>query len=179
MAEAFGIMITADFPAKKYLKLKYHRSVSGSVLNSLRVPAFTVELGSNTVLVPEVIAGSVKGTRNLLRWAGMLDGEIEEITEFDVPNPEHRLQRIEHPRSNYSGVIKFIVKPGERVTKGQPIAKITDIFGRPLGDGFIKTEYDGYMIALYPMMTVYPNGAIAEMGIQDNEDMIVKIPQKD
>ncbi|MHA1638325.1 MAG: succinylglutamate desuccinylase/aspartoacylase family protein [Candidatus Thorarchaeota archaeon] len=178
MAESFGIMITADFPAKKYLKLKYHRSTSGAVLNSLRIPAFTVELGANTILVPEVVAGSVKATMNLLRWAEMLDGEIEEITEFEVPKPKERLQRIEHPRSGHSGVIKFLVSPGEKVTKGQPIAKITDIFGRPLGDGYIRTEYDGYMIALYSMMAVYPHGAISEMGIKDNEPLLVKMPMK-
>jgi predicted deacylase len=100
---------------------------------------------------------------------------MEKITEFDVPKPEERLQRIEHPRSNHSGVIKFLVSPGEKVTKGQPIAEITDIFGRPLGDGYIRTEHDGYMIALYPTMTVYPSGAISEMGIKDTESMIVKI----
>ncbi len=178
MVEAFAIIATADFPSKKYLKLKYHRSVSGSVLNSLRIPAFTVELGANTILLPEVVAGSVKGTKNVLRWAGMLDGEMEEITEFDVSQPEERLQRIEHPRSNQSGLIKFLVKPGEKVTKGQPIAKLTDIFGKPLDDGYIRTEYDGYMIALYSMMTVYPNGAISEMGIKDDEPMVVKYQEK-
>ncbi|MHA1576865.1 MAG: succinylglutamate desuccinylase/aspartoacylase family protein [Candidatus Thorarchaeota archaeon] len=178
MVEAFSVIYTADFPSKKYLKLKYHRSVSGSVLNSLRIPAFTVELGANTILLPEVVAGSVKGTRNVLRWAGMIDSAMEEITEFDVTQPKERLQRIEHPRSEHSGVIKFLVKPGEKVTKGQSIAKLTDIFGKPLGDGFIRTEYDGYMIALYPTMTVYSNGAISEMGIKDVDPMVVKYQEK-
>lgn len=178
MVEAFGAggMIVADFPPKTYMNLKYHRSLSGAVLNTLRKPAFTVEMGTNNVLVPEVIAGSVKATRNVLRWAGMLDSPKEEIIEFEVPKPDYRIRRFEHPRSKHSGIIRILVEPGEKVTKGQTIAKITDIHGRPIGDGIIKTEHDGYMIALRDQMTIYPQQHIAEMGIKDEFDMVV--PQK-
>ena len=165
MIEAYGAgaMITADFPPKKYINLKYHRSLSGAVLNSLRIPAFTVELGSNSVLYPEIIAGSVKATRNVLRWAGMLDSPKEEITEFTVPVPEYRLRRIEHPRATKSGIVRLRVGPGEKVKKGQVIASITDIHGKPIGEGLIKTEHDGYMIALRDRMTIYPHQGVAEM----------------
>lgn len=180
MVEAFGAgaMMTADFPPKKYMSLKYHRSLSGAVLNSLRIPAFTVELGSNNVLYPEIINGAAKATRNLLRWAGMLTSPKEQITEYKVPVPEYRLRRIEHPRSQHSGIVKIIVGPGEKVKKSQPIAKITDIHGRPIRDGLIRTEYDGYMIALRDQMTIYPNMGIAEMGIKDEYDIIVPMPPK-
>jgi predicted deacylase len=180
MIEAYGAasMITADFPPKKYMKLKYHRSLSGAVLNSLRIPAFTVEMGSNNVLYPDIIAGSVKGTRNVLRWAGMLDSPIEKITEFTVPVPEYRVRRIEHPRSEHSGIVRLLVEPGEKVKKGQAIASISDIHGRPLGDGFIRTDHDGYMIALKDEMTIYPKQHVAEMGIKDEFDMVAPILQK-
>ena len=181
MVEAFGAgaMITTDFPPKKYMNLKYHRSLSGAVLNSLRIPAFTVELGSNRVLIPEIIAGAVKATRNLLRWAGMLDSPKEKITEYKVPTPDYRIRRIEHPRATHSGIIKMLVGPGEKVMIGQAIAKITDIHGRPLGDGVIRTDYEGYMIALRDQITVYPNMGIAEMGIKDEYDILAPVPPKD
>ena len=177
MVEAFGMMASADFPAKKYLHLKYHRSLSGSVLNNLRIPAFTVELGANSILVPEVLAASVKGTRNLLRWADMLEGPVEKITEIDIPQPKYRLQRIEHPRAAQAGIIKILVDPGQFVEKGSQIAKFTDILGRPIGDGYIRTDYEGYMIALRSEMTVYKHTIVAEMGIKDVEDMLVLIPE--
>lgn len=178
MVEAYGGggMITADFPPKTYMNLKYHRSFSGAVLNSLRIPAFTVEMGSNSVLLPDIIAGSVKATRNVLRWAGMLDSPKEEITEFEVPKPEHRLRRFEHPRTMHSGIIRILVEPGEKVTKGQPIARITDIHGRPIGDGIIKTEHDGYMIALRDQMHIYSQQQVSEIGIKDEFDIVA--PQK-
>ncbi len=180
MIEAYGAasMNVADFPPKKYISMKYHRSLSGAVLNSLRIPAFTIEMGSNNVLLPDIIEGSVKGTRNVLRWAGMLDSPKEEITEFKVPTPEHRIRRFEHPRSKHSGIVRLLVEPGEKVTKGQTIATITDIHGRPLGDGFIRTDYDGYMIALKDEVTIYPDEHVAEMGIKDEFDMIAPMPPK-
>jgi predicted deacylase len=179
LVEAFGAIVTQEFPAKKYMKLKYFRTFSGAALNSLRIPAFTVELGANTVLFPSIVAGSIKGTRNVLRTAGMLEGSLEEIPEFSPPTPSGPIRRCEHPRTKHAGVIKFLVEPGDHVKKDQPIAKITDILGRPLGeDGYIRTNHDGYMIALQSKLTVYGNDAIAEMGIPDDEPLVAPIPSK-
>ncbi|MFX0052185.1 MAG: succinylglutamate desuccinylase/aspartoacylase family protein [Candidatus Hodarchaeota archaeon] len=179
MVDAFGVFKAAEFPPKKYLKLKYHRSFSGAALNSLRIPAITIELGGNSVIFPEIVTGSVKGARNVLRWAGMLEDPSEKITEFPLPNENDELvRRCEHPRSKHSGIIKFLVGPGDKVKKGQPVASITDIFGRSLGDGYIRSEHDGYMIALQSKITVYPNDAIAEMGIKNDEPLVVPIPVK-
>ncbi|MHA2244158.1 MAG: succinylglutamate desuccinylase/aspartoacylase family protein [Candidatus Hodarchaeales archaeon] len=178
MVEAFGVLACSEFPAKKYLKMKLHRSVSGATLNSLRIPAFTAELGENSVIIPQVVEGSIKGTRNVLKWAGMLEGPREEITEFLVPKPNEQLRRCYHPRSKQSGIIRFLINPGDQVKKGQPVALITDILGRQLGDGYIRTEYDGYMIALRSEMTVYPNDPIAEMGIKDDAPIVVPIKSK-
>jgi predicted deacylase len=159
------------------LNLKYHRSVSGSVINSLRKPAFTVELGANSYLVPEIVAGSVKGTLNVLKWAGMLDGPIEKIIEFEAPQPAERVRRLEHPLAPQSGVVRLLVNPGDFVTKGQAIAKITDIHGRPLGDGLVRTEHDGIMIALRSEMTIYQNDPVSEMGVKDDEDILAPMPK--
>ena len=113
-----------------------------------------------------------------MKWAGMIEGPIEQITEFPVPKPKDRVRRIDHPRVKRSGIVRFIVKPGDYVTKGQPIAKFTDILGRPLDDGFIRTDYDGFMVSLQTKMTVYPNDTISEMGVKDEYPLTAKIPSK-
>ena len=178
MVESFGVTTCVEFPAKRYLKKKLHRSVSGAALNNLRIPAFTAELGANSILDPQIVGGSIKGVRNVLKWAGLLDGAQEEITEFPILRPHERIRRHDHPRAKHSGLINFLVEPGDRVTKGQPVARITDIFGRPLGDGYIRTEYDGYIIGLKTGTTVYPNDAIATIGIKDDAPLVVPIPPK-
>lgn len=178
MLEAFGVLTCTEFPAKKYLEMKLHRTVSGGTLNNLRIPAFTAELGENSVVNPKVVQGSVKGTKNVLKWAGLFEGPPEVITEFSIPKPSETLRRSYHPRAKQSGIIRFLVNPGDKVTKDQPVAQITDILGRPLGDGYIRTDYDGYMVALQSKMTVYTNDAIAEMGIKDEAPIVVPIPPK-
>ncbi len=178
MVEAFGVLVCVEFPPKKYLKKKLYRSASGCTFNNLRIPAFTAELGGNTIIFPHIVAGSIKGTRNVLKWAGMLEGPLEEITEFSVLKPSERIRRAEHPRTKESGIIKFLVEPGAQVTKGQPIAQILDVFGRPLGDGIIRTEFDGYIIALKSGMTVYANEAFVEMGIKDDAPLVAPIPSE-
>ncbi|MHA1769336.1 MAG: succinylglutamate desuccinylase/aspartoacylase family protein [Candidatus Thorarchaeota archaeon] len=177
MVESFGAVNMSDFASEKYLNLKYHRTFSGAVLNSLHVPAFTVELGGNSVVLEDIVAGAVKGTRNVLRWAGMLDGPPEKITEWKVPKYSGRIRRFEHPRSPFSGIIRLLVSPGDKVTKGQPVARILDIHGRPLGDGFIRTDYDGYVIVLRSQIVVYENDSIAEIGIEDDTPLIERNPR--
>lgn len=177
MVDSFGAVTMSDFPPKKYMNLKYHRSLSGSVLNNLRIPAFTVELGGNSVILPDIVAGSVKGTRNVLRWAGMLDGPKERITEWKVPRYSGRIRRFEHPRSKHSGIVRYLVNPGDKITKGQPFARITDIHGRPLGDGYIRTEHDGYVTVLNSKLTVYPNDPLGEIGIADDADLVALNPR--
>jgi predicted deacylase len=177
MVEAFGAVNMSDFASEKYMNLKYHRTFSGAVLNSLHIPAFTVELGGNSVVQEDIVAGSAKGTRNVLRWAGMLDSPSEEITEWKVPKYSGRIRRFEHPRSPYSGLIRFLVEPGDQIAKGQPIARIVDIHGRPLGDGYIRTDYDGYVIVLRSHITVYRDDSIAEIGIADDTPLVEKNPR--
>ena len=178
MMKAFGITICMEFPAKEYLKQKLHRSVSGAALNNVMIPSFTAELGGHSILDKKVIDGSIKATRNALKWAGMLEGPIEEITEFPVIKPNERIRRYDHPRTKQSGLVKFLVEPGDYVSKGDKVAKITDIFGRPLGDGFIRTDYDGYIIGLQEGVTFYPNASIAAMGIPDNAPLVAPITTK-
>jgi len=178
MVEAFGMTIHTEFPAKQYLKEKFHRTSVGAALNNLRIPAFIAELGAHKIIDPNIVTGSIKGIQNVLKWAGMLEGPREEITDFPVLKPGERIRQLNHPRAKHSGLIRFLVEPGDHVMRSQPIARITDIFGRPLGDGYIRTEYDGYIIALKTGMTVYPNEAIVQMSIKDDAPVVVPIPIK-
>ena len=82
MVEAFGVTTCVEFPAEQYLKQKLHRSVSGAALNNVGIPSFTAELGENSIINKRVVAGSIKATRNTLKWAGMLDGLLNPLRSF-------------------------------------------------------------------------------------------------
>ena len=77
MISALGFTVVNEFVADSYLDKNLHRSVSGSVLNGLGIPAATIELGSWLHIDDGVVAACNAGIRNVLRWAGLLDGERE------------------------------------------------------------------------------------------------------
>jgi len=178
MVESAGMTIWTELTAERYIKGNLHRTIVGAALNNLRIPAFIAELGAHSIVDSKIVTGSIKAIRNVLKWAGMLEGSREEITEFPVLKPGERIRELNHPRAKHSGLIRFLVEPGDHIMKGQPIARITDIFGRPLGDGYIRTEYDGYIIGLKTGMTVYPSESLAGMGIKDDAPVVVPFPFK-
>src|SRR5712692_718455 len=79
MLSAFGHTIINEFASSEYLKLNLHRSVSGAALNAGHIPAFTAELGGYMTVDQDIVKAAVTGIRNVLRWAGMLDGAPEPI----------------------------------------------------------------------------------------------------
>ncbi|MCA9872264.1 MAG: succinylglutamate desuccinylase/aspartoacylase family protein, partial [Anaerolineales bacterium] len=70
MMAAYGHTIVTEFPAKYYIKQDLHRSTTGAALLVGGIPSFTVELGTGLMPDPVMVAASVAGTRNVLRWAG-------------------------------------------------------------------------------------------------------------
>ncbi len=79
MIQAYGHTVVNEFPAEKYIDEKLHRSTSGAALLVGGIPSFTVELGTGLMPDPAIVAAAAAGTRNVLRWAGMLEGDPEPI----------------------------------------------------------------------------------------------------
>jgi len=108
MIRAYGHTIVTEFPAEKYIDDKLHRSTSGAALLVGKIPSFTVELGTGHMPDPRIVAASVAGTRNVMRWAGMLDGMMEPIAGIKVVDPGFRVRRARAPRaseaSSHSGM---------------------------------------------------------------------------
>jgi predicted deacylase len=98
MIRAYGHTVITEFPVEKYIDEKLHRSTSGAALLVSHIPSFTVELGTGDMPDPRIIRASVAGTRNVLRWAGMLDGDREPITGIKVVEPGFRVRRMMTPR---------------------------------------------------------------------------------
>ena len=84
MLAAFGHTVIDEFASADYLKMNLHRSVSGSALNAARIPSFTAELGGFLTVDPTMVKAAVAGIRNVMRWAGMLDGKPEPISGIKI-----------------------------------------------------------------------------------------------
>ncbi len=179
MMEAFGMPIINEFPSAEYIKKNLHRSVSGSVLNRARKPAFTVELGGYLHVDTGLRDAAVVGLRNVMRWAEMLPGEREPMPPIPYPRVDFPVRRLMHPRAPVSGVVTHLVDAGDIITKGQAVAQITDIFGRPIGpdDGILRTDHDGYVVGQMQGNVYYENEAVLWLAVKDHTDLLLPYPE--
>ena len=176
MIAAYGHTVVNEFPPEKYIDEKLHRSTSGAALLLGHIPTMTVELGTGHMPDPAIVAASAAGTRNVMRWAGMLDGKMEPIDGIKVVNSGFPVRRRSTPRVNEAGIVLHLVESGDLVKVGDPLAEIRDIWGRPLGDGILYSEYDGFVIGRSHGIYYYPGGTILSLAIRDDAPLIAPYP---
>jgi predicted deacylase len=177
MLLAYGHTIISEFPAEKYIDEELHRSTSAAALLVGKIPSFTVELGTGRVPDPAIVAASAAGTRNVMRWAGMLDGDPEPIEGITVVDVDFPVRRCDTPRVNDACVVLHLVQPGDLVNAGDPVAEIRDVWGRPLGDGLLRSEYDGFVIGRSHGIYYYPGDAVLGMAIRDDSPLVAPYPE--
>ena len=175
MIEAIGFTVINEFAVASYVKKNLHRSVSGSVLNKGGIPAITIELGSWMFIDPGIVAATVAGLRNALRWAGMLSGGYEAIEGIPVIKSGYAVRRTNAIYAPHAGIVHHLARPGEAVKKGQPLAQMRDIFGRPIGkdNGLIRSDYDGFVYGWTHGVVRYQGESIMSLAIRDDSELIV------
>jgi predicted deacylase len=176
MLEAFGHTIINEFPVEKYIDEKLHRSTSAAALLLGKIPGFTVELGAGLMPDPAIVAAAAVGTRNVMRWAGMLDGDLEPIDGVPVVKPGFPVRRCSTPRVQEACVVLHRVQPGDVVEAGDPVAEVCDVWGRPLGDGLLRSEYDGFVMGRSHGIYYYPGDAVLGMAIRDDAPLVGPYP---
>ena len=177
MIRAYGHTIVNEFPAEKYFDDKLHRSTSGAVLLVGKIPSFTVELGTGHMPDPAIVAASAAGTRNVMRWAGMLDGDPEPIEGIQIVEPGFPVRRRGAPRVSEACVVLHLVQAGDLVKVGDPLAEVRDVWGRPLGDGLLRSEYDGFVIGRSHGIYFYPGDEALSLAIRDDAPIVAPYPE--
>lgn len=178
MLDAFGMPVLNEFPSGQYLSRNLHRSVSGAVVNRARKPAFTVELGGYDAVDALLRDAAVVGIRNVMRWAGMLDSEREPMPPIPFPQVDFAVRRKMHPRVPRAGFITHLVSTGDVFQTGDALARLTDIYGRPLGDddGLLRSEHDGYVVGWLSGIVYYENEPCLWLAVRDESAMILPHP---
>jgi predicted deacylase len=176
MMMAYGHTIVTEYPAKYYIKQDLHRSTTGAALLVGGIPSFTVELGTGLMPDPAMVAASVAGTRNVLRWAGMLGGAMEPITGIQVVDPGFRTRRSSGPRVEEACVALHLVESGDIVRKGDPVAELMDVWGRPLPSSPLRSDHDGFVIAREHGIYFYPGDTVVYLSIRDEDPVVAPYP---
>ena len=177
MMRAYGHTVITEFPVEKYIDEKLHRSTSGAALLVGKIPSFTVELGTGHMPDAKIVTASVAGTRNVMRWAGMLDGETEPMAGIKLVDPGFRVRRARAPRASEACVVMHLVEAGDLIKAGDPLAEVRDIWGRPIGDGLIRSEHDGFVIGRAHGIYYYPGDDVFGLAVRDEAPVVAPYPE--
>ncbi|MEQ8788133.1 MAG: succinylglutamate desuccinylase/aspartoacylase family protein [Pirellulaceae bacterium] len=116
LAEAFGseIIINAKGPPKA---LRREACKAGC-------PTIIMEGGEVWKVEPFIVEAAVRGVKNVLHELDMLDGQPNR------PDYQIVIERTKWIRADRGGFLRFHVRPGQVVNKGQPLATNTNLLGR-------------------------------------------------
>ena len=63
------------------------------------------------------------------------------------------------------------------VAKGDPVARLVDVWGRPVDDGLIRAEYEGFVIGRAHGIYFYPGDAVLYMAVRDEAALVAPYPE--
>jgi uncharacterized protein len=177
MCSAYGHAVIGEMPVKKYIAARLHRSTTSAAVNVARIPALTMELSTAQQPDPAVVRAAATGLRNLLRWAGMLASPLEAITGITVVDPGFACRRHSAPRVSQPCVVEHLCEPGALIRKGQPLAALRDIYGRPTAEKVLNSEFDGWVIGRHHGLVHYPGASLYSLAIRDDLPSVQPYPR--
>ncbi len=177
MCAAYGHSVVNELPPRRFLDLKLQRSTTSAAVNVAHIPAFTAELSTGLMPNPAVVQAAVCGVRNVLRWAKMLAGEPEAITGIRVAEPGFPCRRRSTPFVKQACIVRHLREPGDLVQKGDAVAELRDIWGRPTGEELLRSDYDGWIIGRTSGIAYYPGTEVYCMAIRDDLATVQPYPK--
>ncbi len=172
LSEKFGISVFYEIEAEGYKKYNLDKGLTAALINRHYIPAFVVELGGPKIIDEKFVKVGINGIKNILSYFQMIEpkGKLW-VSETKIKTRE-RLELVENITSSESGIIEFLVKPGQFVKKQAALAKITNILGKI--EEIIYADRDCYIVALNDYAVSFPGDNLLDLAaapkIQNDED---------
>ena len=128
------------------------------------IPSLTIELGESYVVNERDVENGVKAVWNALAHLKMVE-QIPEPISIIFPDiiKNNLLKYYYKPVSSTSGIIRFLIKPGQIVKKDQPIAKIYNAFGKMLET--LDAKKDGIVLGYSDSSASFPGAPVMAFGV--------------
>lgn len=163
--------IRADFKIPKIKELAFAFGCELVVnkkghINSLReaasqigCPTLLYEAGETLKFEPGVVDLGIRGVKNILKYLGMLDdAPIMPLYQTAV----HKSNWI---RPDKGGLLRFSIRPGDLVSKGDVIATCETLFFQD--SEVIKAPFDGIVLGMTTLPAVKPGQPICHLAIPE------------
>ena len=138
------------------------KTLSGSMLLQ-NIPSFTFELGGAYSVHEKHIELGIQAIWNVLEELEMVLPRTAK-EHLNIPQSfKNKILRYSHePRADSSGIIRFAVKPGEVVTKGQKVANIYNVFGKL--QSTLTAPKDGLVLGHADSAVAFPGAEVLAFG---------------
>ncbi len=130
------------------------------------IPALTLELGQSYVVDEKNVFWGVNSILNIMKSIGMIDiyQEIKLFNkEYSDSITSNWLKYSNQPFCSKSGIIRFLIKPGEYIQKGKIIAKIYNPFGK-IQETLIS-QNEGIILGHLDSSVVFPGMQVVSLGV--------------
>jgi predicted deacylase len=107
----------------------------------------------------------------------MLPSEPKPLRGIPVIEPGYPVRLLDTPRAPEACVALHLVEPGDRLSAGDPVAEVRDAWGRPLGDGLVRADHDGFVVMRAQGIYFYPGDALLAMAVRDDAPIVVPYPE--
>jgi predicted deacylase len=154
LARASGLLLVEDSDVFHPLR----NTLAGAVLDA-GVPAYTIEAGGAYAVVESGVAAGTNAVLGTLRSMAM----IEWFDPVEASVGAKPLRYTNRPLCSTSGLIRFKVRPGQKIREGQLLAQVFSAFGSR--EESLTAIADGFVLGLEDHARVLPGReviAIAE-----------------
>ena len=154
LAEATGFPVVVESGSMRH-------TLSHNLLNR-GTAALTIELGESKVVNEENVALGAAAVWTVLRVLGMVEGTGPAGPPFPAVVPPGQLRYSDRPLCATSGILRFLVKPGDLVDEGRKLAVVDDAFGRRCE--VIRAEAPALVLGVADSSVAYPGAPVTALG---------------
>jgi uncharacterized protein len=119
-------------------------------------PTIIMEGGEVWKVEPSIVESATRGIKNVLISLGMLAGQAES------PDYQVVVKKSKWIRAELGGFLRFHIKPGDIIIKGQPLATNTTLLGDDRRS--ICAPFDAVVIGMTSLPSISPGEPICNLG---------------
>ena len=146
--------------AKTYKDLE--KSITGALLNIAKIPSFTIELGGPLLVKERFVEVGLNAVKNILAHLEMIPATKPKWVYPHKMPLEGLYETVwKQYSADYSGIVEYKVQPGTTAKKGQPLARIKNLFDQTLQ--VIKANEEAVVISYADQSVCFPGTELLMM----------------